>query len=196
MSWLWLILALGAAAWALKKSGGSGHAAKRKLLLVNLCLPGEAPGATAEWAADMLNREVGLQVSVRAEPLTIPGNVFHPQTRQADAVALVEALEPLVTADCAVLGFTDYDLHSPMRRDLPFAMGARKGLAGLISTYRMQDKLRAQNTLDRLHKMLVRYVLEIVCDASRDHNPQSLLYEHLHRPEQLDIMRPDWDAGA
>lgn len=121
-------------------------------------------------------------------PVYIPKGAFHPHLGQGDAVHIVNLVEPLVSGERAVLGVTEYDLHSPMRRDLPFAMGARKGWAGLLSTYRMEDKMNPDNTEVRLRKMLVRYGAELVCDAARNEDPTSVLFDGLQSPEQLDEM--------
>lgn len=167
----------------------AGLEPKRALLIVTLANPGESGGPLAKWAADCLAQDLGVQVSIREQPLVIPKEAFHPTRGQADAVRLVEVVEQLVVPEQAVLGLTEYDLHSPLRRDLPYAMGARKGWAGLVSTYRMEDRRDAENTVTRLRKMLVRYGAELTCDAQRVPDPQDVLYESLQRPEQLDIMK-------
>ena len=192
VSWIVLLILGGAAvAWTVLRPANESEVAlkpQRHLLLVEIALPGDSPTPVAEWAANSLAQELGLQVLVQERPLFVSKKSFHPERGQGNAVELVERIEQMVRQDCAVLGLTQYDLHSPLRKDLPFAMGARKGWAGLISTYRMEDKRHPENTKLRLKKMLIRYAAEIACDAKRDHDPQSVLYESLHRPEQLDIM--------
>jgi hypothetical protein len=130
-----------------------------------------------------------VQIHLAQSPLYIPKEALHPQRGQGDAVHLVGLVEGLVKPEYAVLGLTEYDLHSPLRRDLPYALGARKGRAGLVSTYRMEDKRDPPNTELRLRKMLVRYGAELVCDAPRNDDPTSVLYSNLQSPEQLDIMQ-------
>lgn len=192
MSWLWLLLiGAGFAAWtALKPTPPpeSRFQPKRRLLVVSQVLAGDDPSPVSEWAADCLSQELDLLVDVQQKPMVVSKKAFHPDRGQGNAVALVELLEPLVTPDCAVLGIIDYDLHSPLRKDLPFALGARKGWAGLISTYRMEDKRHPENTRARLQKMLIRYGAELACDAQRESDPRSVLYESLQRPAQLDLM--------
>jgi len=175
-----------------KQVEGTTLQPKRRLTIVSLVLPGEAPTAMIDWAARCLIEDLDLEVDIRTSPLTISKSSFHPTRGQGNAVTMVEIVETLVSQDCAVLGLTEYDLHSPLRKDLAFALGARKGWAGLISTYRMEDKNNPENSLLRLRKMLVRYGAELVCDAQRESDPRSVLYEHLHTPEQLDIM--EWPA--
>lgn len=161
---------------------------RRTLKLVMLQNPGDHSSELPYWCADLIAQELGAEVHLHPNPLPIPRSAFHHQSGQANAVTLVEIVETLVTPECAVLGLTEYDLHSPLRRDLLFAMGARKGLAGLISTYRMEDRTDQSNTQLRLRKMLLRYSAEIVCDTPRNRNPHSILYQELQRPEQLDLM--------
>lgn len=192
MTWVWLLVAFGALAWI--ASGRSRYTIdelvpKRGLLVLPLVPAGETASPSAEWVVNCLRRELNLEVEFREQPMSIDRSLFQNARQQGDAVAIVELLEQLVRPDCAVLGVIDCDLHSSLRRDLPYAMGARKGWAGLISTYRMEDKLRPDNTLERLRKMAVRYGAELVCDAPRNHDPQSVHYESLHRAEQLDIMQ-------
>lgn len=191
MSWLWLAFVAAALAWAArpkKPDPDPNFAPKRALLVVWLALPDDPPSQVAEWAAECLGQELNFQVEVRAKPLLVSRSHFNSPRGQGNAVSLVEEVEKLVNPQQAVLGLLDYDLHSPLRRDLTFAMGARKGWAGLISTYRMEDRTNSDNTLQRLRKMVIRYGAELVCDASRNRNPQSVLYETLQSPEQLDIM--------
>jgi hypothetical protein len=193
MEWLVIIvLSAGVAALAkayLNNTPEGVLSPKRPLLLVYVCSPGDRPSeALQEWTQQCLIQELGAQVYLAERPLYIPVEALHPQRGQGDAVHLVGLVEGLVTADHAVLGITEYDLHSPLRRDLPFALGARKGRAGLVSTYRMEDKRNASNTKERLRKMLVRYGAELVCDAPRNDDPTSVLYSNLQSPEQLDIM--------
>lgn len=172
-----------------KKGAADRFLPKRQLLLVMLTNPGETPSeAILEWAAECMVCELGLNVHLQAHPVLIPKECLHSQRSQVDAVRLIEELERFVRPDFAILALTEYDLHSPLRRDLPFALGAKKGQAGLISTFRMEDAKKPENTKDRLRKMLVRYGAELACDAQRDHDPRSVLYEHLQRPEQLDLM--------
>ena len=193
MEWVWLIViatGLALAGRSLLRSDGSGELVpKRALLLVPVCSPGDRTSpALLEWAAGCLAEELGAKVTLAERPVYLQKDAFHPHTRQGDAVHIVNLVEPLVSSDRAVLGVTEYDLHSPMRRDLPFAMGARKGWAGLLSTYRMEDRLNPDNTRVRLRKMLVRYGAELVCDAPRNEDPASLLFNGLQAPEQLDEM--------
>jgi hypothetical protein len=194
MEWLGIIILAAAAAMLgrafLRNPSEGVHLPKRPLLLVAVCSPGDQPSqALQEWALECLSQELGLEVYLGQSPLLIPMEALHPKRAQGDAVHLVGLVEGLVTQDRAVLGITEYDLHSPLRRDLPFALGARKGRAGLVSTYRMEDKRSSKNTEKRLRKMLVRYGAELVCDAPRDDDPTSVLYSNLQSPEQLDIMQ-------
>ena len=163
-------------------------APKRKLLIVSLVIPGDKAPEFASFAADCLEEELGCEVEVLEKPVDISRKAFDPARGQGNAVTLVEVVERMVNPETAVLGITEYDLHSPLRRDLPFAMGARKGWAGLISTFRMADLHKPDNTAIRLQKMLIRYGAELVCDAPREKDPRSVLYENLQRPEQLDLM--------
>lgn len=193
MEWVWLIVfaaGLALAGRAYLRSDGAGELPpKRPLLLVPVCSPGDRTSpALLEWAAGCLAEELGAKVTLAERPVYLQKDAFHPHTRQGDAVHIVNLVEPLVTPDRAVLGVTEYDLHSPMRRDLPFAMGARKGWAGLLSTYRMEDRANPDNTRVRLRKMLVRYGAELMCDAPRNEDPTSLLFNGLQSPEQLDEM--------
>ena len=191
MNWLLVAAFVAALAWAARpKSPGSdpNFVPKRSLLLLTLALPDDPPSKVVEWAAECLTEELGFQVEVRRKRLLVSRSHFQSPRGQGNAVTLVEEVEKLVTPTQAVLGLIDYDLHSPLRRDLTFAMGARKGWAGLLSTYRMEDRVRPDNTLVRLRKMVIRYGAELVCDAARNKNPQSVLYETLQSPEQLDIM--------
>lgn len=193
MTWLWIVIiavctGYGYARFS-QKANESSFLPKRKLLLVMLTNPGETPSnAILEWAAECMVDELGLNVHLQSHPVLIPRECLHSQRSQVDAVRLIEELENFVGPDFAILALTEYDLHSPLRRDLPFALGAKKGQAGLISTFRMEDAKKPENTKERLRKMLVRYGAELVCDARRDHDPRSVLYEHLQRPEQLDLM--------
>jgi hypothetical protein len=192
VNWLWFLLIAAALAGYGASRKGRGKDApltvKRRLLVVPLILAGEQPTAMIEWAARSIEEDLEFPVDVGTEPIIISKAVFHPTNGQANAVTLVEIVETLVRKDCAVLALTEYDLFSPVRKDLAFAMGARKGCAGLISTYRMEDQRKPDNSLFRLRKMLIRYGAELVCDAQRETDPRSVLYEHLHKPEQLDIM--------
>lgn len=168
---------------------------KRSLLLVSLRQAKDPESQLLEWAADCLAAELGLEVSIRPQSLLLPQTVFHHRRGQADAVDLVGRVEGLVTPHCAVLGLTEYDLHSPLRRDLTFCMGARKGWAGLVSSFRMADR-SPENTQARLAKMLIRYGAELCCDAQRDQDRCSVFYEGLQQPEQLDIMNWPPEAGS
>ncbi len=196
MTWIWLLVSLSAlvmtAAGHFRKSGNP-LAPKRSLLVLAIVPEGEALRPSAEWVAQCLREELNLEVELQKAPLPLSGAYLSGAAQQGDAVAIVGLLERLVHADRAVLGVIDCDLYSSLRRDLPYAMGARKGLAGLLSTYRMEDRVRPHNSLERLRKMSLRYGLELACDAPRNRNPQSLHYESLHRCEQLDIMQ--WGDG-
>lgn len=161
---------------------------KRPLLLVSLRQAKDPENQLLEWAADCLANELNLEVSVQPQSLLLPQTVFHHRSGQADAVDLVKRVEGLVTQEYAVLGLTEYDLHSPLRRDLTFCMGAKKGRAGLVSSFRMADTQSPENTQARLAKMLIRYGAELCCDTQRDEERTSLFYEGLQRPEQLDLM--------
>lgn len=193
MEWLWLIVfaaGLAMSARSLLRPGSSGALSpKRALLVVPVCSPGDRTSpALMNWVVQCLAEELGAEVLMAERPVYIPKGAFHPHLGQGDAVHIVNLVEPLVSGERAVLGVTEYDLHSPMRRDLPFAMGARKGWAGLLSTYRMEDKMNPDNTEVRLRKMLVRYGAELVCDAARNEDPTSVLFDGLQSPEQLDEM--------
>lgn len=192
MNWLLALLVVSALAWMAngKRSASLDNLTpKRRLLVLPLVPPGETSSPSASWVADCIVQETGIAVEFREQPMILADAHFRSQAGQGDAVAVVEMLEQLVDQDLAVLGVVDVDLHSPLRKDLPYAMGARKGWAGLISTYRMEDKFRTDNTLERLKKMTVRYAAELACDTKRDRDPQSVFYESLNRPEQLDIMQ-------
>lgn len=202
MTWFWLLLGVVA---VVAYQGSRTQSVteepffipKRELLIVTLVVPGDQSPQIADFAADCLEAELDCQVEVLAKPLDLCKKAFDPKRGQGNAVTLVEQVEKLVTSERAVLGITEYDLHSPLRRDLPYAMGARKGWAGLISTFRMADKLKPENTVVRLQKMLVRYGAELVCDAAREPDPRSVLYENLQRPEQLDLMQwPPMEEGS
>lgn len=161
---------------------------KRRLLIVTLALPGDRPSEVGEWAAEFLSEELGCRADLHPAPIQVSKKLFHSSRAQGDAVALLGEVEHLVSPQRAVLAITEYDLHSPLRRELPFAMGARKGWAGLLSTYRMEDKSEPANTMLRLQKMLYRYGAELVCDAPRQDDITSVLHQSLVRPEELDLM--------
>lgn len=194
MEWLGIIVfAAGLAVLGnafLRKPAEPDLGPKRPLLLVPVCSPGDQPPqALLAWATECLVQELGVEVVLSPRPLLIPREAKHPHRAQADAVHLVGLIEQMVTGQRAVLGITECDLHSPLRKDLPFALGARKGWAGLLSTYQMEDSRNSDNTRERLRKMLIRYGAELVCDAPRDDDPTSVLYSNLQSPEQLDMMQ-------
>ena len=192
MSWILLFLGLGTAAVVAslfpKAQYKEELVAKRPLLLVHLSRHGDEPLAIMSWAQELLRDELGIDVAIDEKAITIPRDAFHHKSGLADAVKLVESVEKSVRPDLAVLGLTEYDLYSPLRRDLTFVMGSRKGWAGLISSYRMTAQCPPETTVERLRIMLLRYAAELVCDAQRNDEPQSILYDQLQKPDQLDLM--------
>ncbi len=190
MTWGLLVLLLGAGiglslAFSTRSLPGLGPP-RRGLLVLPLIEQQEAPSAMAGWLAEQIEGELAFEVEI-ADPLKLPTTALNTKRGQYDAVALAQMLAREARQERAVLGILEFDLFSPERTDLPFALGARYGLAGVISVFRMAEG-QPEKAPERLKKMALRYAGEMCCEVGRSSDPTSLVYNRLKDPQQLDLM--------
>lgn len=131
--------------------------------------------------AQCLAPRLGWVPHVDATPLALPHAALGHRGKY-DAVALARMMSRRSSENLAVIGLVPENLYSSARRDLPFAMGAREHNGAVISARFLEG--------ERLEKMILRYIGEMVFKLPRSDEPTSLLYRDLTQPEQLDDM--DW----
>jgi predicted Zn-dependent protease len=137
-----------------------------------------------------------LEVKVLAPAPTIPPT---PQRNQIDADALGSLLQTTYreAADPSnvIIGVLSEDIYQPLRPDFHWVYGAIGDRVSVISTYRMRTGIGPfgdprQQT--RLRKMVTRYIGFSYFGLARSADPQSVLYDNLLGPMDLELMGEDF----
>ncbi len=129
--------------------------------------------------AEALGPRLGFVPHVEPVPLALPQAALGVRGK-FDAVALARMMVRRSSEHLAVIGIVPEHLYSSARPDLPYAMGAREHNGAVISARYLEG--------ERLEKMILRYIGEMVYGLPRSDDPGCLLYKDLTQPEQFDVM--------
>ena len=166
--------------------------ARFSLILVQL----DRSPQLAQWCAREIASSTGAEV-VHVLDLSSEGLLAASKDEgrnQYDADKIIEALTRLPRGDDQkVLALTEEDLFLSSVPEWRYCYGSHGQNAAVLSSVRMGGRFQEElfpspRSQHRCRKMLFRYVLEMCYDLKRNSRPESLLYERVLGPRDLDAM--------
>jgi predicted Zn-dependent protease len=166
--------------------------ARSSLILVQL----DTSPRLAEWCRREIASSTGAEV---VEILDLSSEGLLASTKdegrnQYDADKIIEALAGLPRgADQKILALTEEDLFLSSVPEWRYCYGSHGQNVAVLSSVRMGGRFQEElfpspRSQHRCRKMLFRYVLEMCYDLNRNSRPESLLYERVLGPRDLDNM--------
>lgn len=161
----------------------------KSVLLVELD-PGHRMG---EWARQEIEAVTG--VKTRAVRVEMPAAAWVPERQQFDAELIMEQLSQLERKpNEVVIAVTSRDLFTSAQPAWRYCFGSHGAHASVLSSARMGRLSFGGSPSElvgqvRLRKMLLRYTLEQVFELPRNDDPESLLYNRVMGPADLDRMQ-------
>ena len=169
---------------------------ERRVCLVPL---GTVPSAVLDYLEDYYDEQYGLKVRV-LKGTSVPSDLANPDRQQVDAGTLIEyagSLFPEAYADpeAVLISLTSVDLYIE-GRDWRFAFGTKGAPEypkAVVSWFRMDPRnfgaaLDEGLLVERIRKMVTRYIGLLYYGLSANDDPRSLLYDNILSLGDLDRM--------